>query len=63
MCLLRQMFKDIVFSSAVWWVLWWVFELFEIGLVGGKVVRNFDMYIPATSIFFNYLVTICTSSS
>ena len=34
MCLLRQMFKDIVFSSAVWWFLWWVFELFEIELVG-----------------------------
>jgi len=27
------MFKDIVFSSAVWWNFWWVFKLFEIELV------------------------------
>jgi len=51
MYLLRQMFKDIVFSSAVWWDFWWVFKLFGIKLVGGEVVRDFDMYIPATSIF------------
>ena len=44
------MFKDIVFSSAVWWDFWWVFKLFGIKLVGGEVVRDFDMYIPATSI-------------
>jgi len=38
--LLRQIFKDIVFSSAVWWDFWWVFKLFEIELVGGRVVKS-----------------------